>query len=99
MNVIENITTKNELEQMLRIKLVSIVNWNTSWAKDKDGNKDNVNLIHCLVFDAGGLGQVVYFPTEKESENIYKNYKEISQYNRENDNTGKKYNNNIDEWM
>jgi len=92
MNVIKDFSRKKELEQKLRIKLKEVVNWNTSWAKDKDGNKDNINLIHCLVFDAGGLGDVVYFPTEKESENIYKNYREVAQFNRENDNTGKKYN-------
>jgi len=75
-----------------RIKLKVIVNWNTSWAKDRNtGEKDNINLIHCLVFNYNGK-EVVWFPTEDESENVYKNYREIALFNRENDNAGKKYN-------
>jgi len=97
MNIIKDFERKKELERNPRIKLKEIVNWNTSWAKDKEGNEDNVNLIHCLVFDYNGK-ELVFFPTEIDSENCYKNYKKIAQYNRENDNTGKEHHNDLDNW-
>jgi len=97
MNIIKCPERKKELEQDPRIKCKEIVNWNTSWAKDKKGNKDTINLIHCLVFNYNGK-ELVFFPTESESEEIYKNYKEIAQYNRENDNTGKEYYKELEYW-
>lgn len=94
MNVITDFKRKKTLEMSARIKLKEIANWNTSWAKDKNtGEKDTVNLIHCLVFSYCGDKELIYFPTEYESEESYKNYKEIAKHNRENDNAGKKYNN------
>lgn len=98
MNIINAFDRKQELESNPKIKLKEIPNWNTSWAKDKNGNEDNVNLVHCLVFDYNGK-ELMYYPTEKESEDIYKNYNEVATYNRENDNAGKAYHKELDRWM
>lgn len=94
MKLIEDNALKKTIEKDWdKHKLIfkGIYAFNTSWATDKGGEKDHINRAGFVRFKQNGHFSY-WLISEKELFTLLRDISETALFNRENDNTGKKYN-------
>jgi len=103
MEIITKEEEKQKIEKELeskKINLLDFVIFNTSWAKDKDGERDTTNLSLFLKFAQCNRygkkildGGVSYWQLKEiDKLNLDINYGEVAVFNRTKDSGGKEFN-------
>lgn len=64
---------------------------NTSWARDKYGSRDTINLSLFIELVAKSGGRYYWQIGESELNELNKHFNEVKKYNMENDHQGKEY--------
>jgi len=93
MNLIEDVDLKDTIEKSWKhnkLYFKGIYAFNTSWATDKNGGKDKTNRAGFVMFKEKDRF-VYWLISEKELFELLKDISELAIFNRENDNTGKKW--------
>jgi len=84
MEIIKNEEKKKQIEKTWHEKNLVFKDckvFNTSWAKDKYGVKDEINLACFVEFVNSNEKLVYWLPKEKDIENLFSSYKQVVAFN------------------